>query len=52
MPINPKYKDKNGEIMAVWDPNDKPAVFRQIKELIIARYRALKTWVVGFIPGF
>ena len=40
------------ERMAVWDPQDKPAVFSQIKTLIIARYRGLKTWVVGFIPGF
>ena len=55
MPLNPKYRDVNGHVMAVWDPNDdakKTAVFRQIKSLIFARYRALKTWVVGFIPGF
>jgi hypothetical protein len=55
MPLNPKYRDKKGNIMAVWDPNDdakKMAVFSQIKRLIFARYRALKTWVVGFIPGF
>ena len=40
------------ERMAVWDPQDKMTVFSQIKTLIIARYRGLKTWVVGFIPGF
>jgi hypothetical protein len=39
-------------MMDVWDPKDKPAVFSQIKKLIIARYQALKAWVVGFIPGF
>ena len=40
------------ERMAVWDPGEEKAVFSQIKRLIFARYRALKTWVVGFIPGF
>ena len=40
------------ERMAVWDPKDKMTVFSQIKTLIIARYRGLRTWVVGFIPGF
>ena len=40
------------ERMAVWDPEDKMTVFSQIKSLIIARYRGLRTWVVGFIPGF
>ena len=40
------------ERMAVWDPEDKMTVFSQIKTLIIARYRGLRTWVVGFIPGF
>ncbi len=40
------------ERMAVWDPGEKMTVFSQIKTLIIARYRALRTWVVGFIPGF
>ena len=40
------------ERMAVWDPEDKMTVFSQIKKLIIARYRGLRTWVVGFIPGF
>ena len=43
---------RNNEEMGVWDPGEKTAVFRQIKKLIFARYRALKTWVVGFIPGF
>jgi len=55
MPKNKHYRDVNGHVMSVWDPNDddkKMAVFSQIKKLIIARYRALKTWVVGFIPGF
>ena len=40
------------ERMAVWDPEDKMTVFSQIKSLIIARYRGLRTWVVGVIPGF
>jgi hypothetical protein len=40
------------ERMAVWDPEDKMTVFSQIKTLIMTRYRALRTWVVGFIPGF
>jgi len=43
---------RNNEEMGVWDPGEKMAVFSQIKKLIFARYRALKTWVVGFIPGF
>jgi len=43
---------RNNEEMGVWDPGEKTAVFSQIKKLIFARYRALKTWVVGFIPGF
>ena len=54
MPLNPKYRDKKGNIMAVWDPNDdakKTAVFSQIKKLIIARYRALKRWAVCLYPG-
>ena len=40
------------ERMAVWDPKDKMTVLSQIKTFIIARYQALKAWVVGFIPGF
>jgi len=55
MPKNKHYKDANGEIMSVWDPNDddkKMAVFSQIKRLINAWYRGLKVWVVRFIPGF
>ena len=40
------------ERMAVWDPKDKMTVFSQIKTLIMTRYQALKTWAVGFIPGF
>ena len=44
-------RQKN-ERMAVWDPQDKMAENSQIKTLIIARYQAFKTWVVGFIPGF
>ena len=43
---------RNNEEMGVWDPGEKTAVFSQIKKLIFARYRALKTWVVRFIPGF
>ena len=53
--LNLSYKEslrQKEERMAVWDPKDKPAVFSQIKKLIIARYQALKTWVVRFIPGF
>ena len=55
MPKNKHYRDVNGHVMSVWDPNDddkKTAVFSQIKRLIFALYRGLKTWVVGFIPGF
>ena len=40
------------ERMAVWDPEEERSVFWEIKTLIMTRYRALKTWVVGFIPGF
>ena len=53
--LNLSYKEslrQKEERMAVWDPKDKPPVFSQIKTLIIARYRGLRTWVVGFIPGF
>ena len=53
--LNLSYKEslrQKEERMAVWDPEDKMTVFSQIKTLIIARYQALKTWVVGFIPGF
>ena len=53
--LNLSYKEslrQKEERMAVWDPEDKMTVFSQIKTLIIARYRGLKTWVVGFIPGF
>jgi hypothetical protein len=53
--LNLSYKEslrQKEERMAVWDPEDKMTVFSQIKTLIIARYRALRTWVVGFIPGF
>ena len=54
MPKNKHYKDANGEIMSVWDPNDddkKTAVFSQIKRLIFALYRGLKVWVVSLDPG-
>ena len=54
MPMNDKYRDKNGEIMSVWDPKDddkKTAVFSQIKRLIFAPYRALKEWAVCLYPG-
>ena len=40
------------ERMAVWEPKDKMTVFSQIKKLIMTRYRGLRTWVIGFIPGF
>ena len=40
------------ERMAVWDPKDKMTVFSQIKKLIMTQYRGLRTWVIGFIPGF
>ena len=53
--LNLSYREslrQKEERMAVWDPKDKPPVFSQIKKLIIARYQALKTWVVRFIPGF
>ena len=39
------------ERMAVWEPDEKTAVFSQIKKLIIARYRALKEWAVCLYPG-
>ena len=39
------------ERMAVWDPGEKTTVFRQIKKLIIARYRALRKWAVCLYPG-
>jgi|TARA_R110000824_G_scaffold40015_2_gene120300 hypothetical protein len=41
-------------MMDVWDPKDKDvktAVFSQIKKLISAPYRVLKTWVVRLDPG-
>ena len=53
--LNLSYKEslrQKEERMAVWDPKDKITVFGQIKTLIMTRYQALKTWVVGFIPGF
>ena len=53
--LNLSYKEslrQKEERMAVWDPEDKMTGFSQIKSLIIARYRGLRTWVVGFIPGF
>ena len=53
--LNLSYKEslrQKEERMAVWDPKDKKTVFGQIKTLIMTRYQALKTWVVGFIPGF
>ena len=53
--LNLSYQEslrQKHERMAVWDPQDKMTVFSQIKTLIIARYRGLRTWVVGFIPGF
>ena len=53
--LNLSYQEslrQKHERMAVWDPQDKMTVFSQIKTLIIARYRVLRTWVVGFIPGF
>ena len=53
--LNLSYKEslrQKEERMAVWDPEDKMTVFSQLKTLIIARYRGLRTWVVGFIPGF
>ena len=53
--LNLSYQEslrQKEERMAVWDPEDKMTVFSQIKSLIIARYRGLRTWVVGFIPGF
>ena len=53
--LNLSYQEslrQKEERMAVWDPNDKMTVFSQIKTSIIARYRGLRTWVVGFIPGF
>ena len=49
------YRDslrQKRERMAVWDPKDKMTVFSQIKKLIMTRYRGLRTWVIGFIPGF
>ena len=53
--LNLSYQEslrQKEERMAVWDPEDKMTVFSQIKSLIIARYQALKTRVVRFIPGF
>tara|TARA_R110001583_G_scaffold3038_1_gene20426 strand:- start:1182 stop:1472 length:291 start_codon:yes stop_codon:yes gene_type:complete len=54
MPKNKHYRDVNGHVMSVWDPNDdtkKTAVFSQIKKLIFAPYRVLKGWVVSLDPG-
>ena len=45
--LNLSYKEslrQKEERMAVWDPEDKMTVFSQIKTLIIARYRGLRTW--------
>jgi len=42
---------RNNEEMAVWEPDEKTAVFSQIKKLIIARYRALREWAVCLYPG-
>tara|TARA_R110000787_G_scaffold34214_1_gene88860 strand:+ start:666 stop:905 length:240 start_codon:yes stop_codon:yes gene_type:complete len=37
--------------MDVWDPKDKMAVFWEIKKLISALYRALKSRLVSLDPG-
>jgi hypothetical protein len=53
--LNLSYREslrQKEERMAVWDPKDKTAENSQIKKLINAWYRGLKTWVVRFIPGF
>tara|TARA_R110000764_G_scaffold224832_1_gene314144 strand:- start:268 stop:516 length:249 start_codon:yes stop_codon:yes gene_type:complete len=42
-------------MMDVWDPKDrdiKTAVFSQIKKLIFAPYRGLKTWVAQLHLGY
>ena len=53
--LNLSYQEslrQKNERMAVWDPGEEKAVFWEIKTFIMTRYRALRTWVVGFIPGF
>jgi hypothetical protein len=53
--LNLSYQEslrQKNERMAVWDPGKERAVFWEIKTFIMTRYRALRTWVVGFIPGF
>jgi len=37
--------------MEVWDPKDKPTVFRRIKKAIEARERGFKGWGVYLYPG-
>ncbi len=37
--------------MEVWDPKDKPTVFRRIKNVLEARERGFKGWVVCLYPG-
>ena len=37
--------------MEVWDPKDKPTVFRRIKKAIEARTGLLTGWVVCLYPG-
>ena len=37
--------------MEVWDPKDKPTVFRRIKKAIEAHTGHLKGWVVCLYPG-
>ena len=37
--------------MEVWDPGEETTVFRQIKKLINAWYRALRVWMVRLDPG-
>ena len=37
--------------MEVWDPKDKPTVFRRIKNVLEARERGLRRLVVRLYPG-
>jgi len=37
--------------MEVWDPQDKPTVFSQIKRAIITRYQVFKEWARALLPG-
>ena len=47
-----RQKNERTQGMAVWEPDDKTAVFSQIKKPILALYRVLKGWVALLDPWY